>query len=68
MTVAAAISGACGRPRIARFALRDLRGGVAGLRIFCLCIALGVAAIVGVESLAEALDYGLGPGAGDPWG
>ena len=45
---------------MARFALRDLRGGLAGLRIFCLCIALGVAAIVGVESLAEALDSGLG--------
>ena len=36
-----------------RFALRDLRGGLAGLRIFLLCIALGVAAIVGVESLAR---------------
>ena len=45
---------------MARFALRDLRGGLAGLRIFCLCIALGVAAIVGVESLAKALDDGLG--------
>ena len=34
---------------MARFALRDLRGGLAGLRIFLLCIALGVAAIVGVK-------------------
>ena len=34
---------------------------------FSLCIALGVAAIVGVESLAKALDDGLGaPGAGHP--
>ncbi len=49
-----------GRPPLARFALRDLRGGLAGLRIFLVCIALGVAAIVGVESLAEALDNGLG--------
>ena len=32
---------------MARFALRDLRGGLGGLRIFLLCIALGVAAIVG---------------------
>jgi putative ABC transport system permease protein len=40
--------------------LRDLRGGLAGLRIFLLCIALGVMAIVGVESLARALDEGLG--------
>src|SRR5271166_2016602 len=45
---------------MARFALRDLRGGLAGLRIFCLCIALGVMAIVGVESLAKALEDGLG--------
>ena len=43
-----------------RFALRDLRGGLNGLRIFLLCIALGVAAIVGVESLAQALNDGLG--------
>ena len=43
----------------ASFALRDLRGGLAGLRIFLVCIALGVAAIVGVESLARALDDGL---------
>ncbi len=49
-----------GRPPIARFALRDLRGGLAGLRIFLLCIALGVMAIVGVESLAKALNDGLG--------
>jgi putative ABC transport system permease protein len=45
---------------MARFALRDLRGGLAGLRIFLVCIALGVAAIVGVESLAKALADGLG--------
>ena len=44
----------------ARFALRDLRGGLAGLRILLLCIALGVAAIVGVESLARALNDGMG--------
>ena len=40
--------------------MRDLRGGLAGLRIFLLCIALGVAAIVGVESLARALNDGMG--------
>ena len=45
---------------MARFAIRDLRGGLGGLRIFFLCIALGVAAIVGVESLARALNDGLG--------
>ncbi|HEX9168068.1 MAG TPA: ABC transporter permease, partial [Roseiarcus sp.] len=45
---------------MARFAIRDLRGGLGGLRIFLLCIALGVAAVVGVESLARALNDGLG--------
>ncbi len=44
---------------LARFALRDLRGGLAGLRIFLICIALGVAAIVAVNSLARALNDGL---------
>ena len=48
------------RTPVIRFAIRDLRGGLGGLRIFLLCIALGVAAIVGVESLARALDDGLG--------
>ena len=48
------------RTPIGRFAIRDLRGGLAGLRIFLLCIALGVASIVGVESLASALNDGLG--------
>jgi putative ABC transport system permease protein len=46
-------------PPILRLALRDLRGGLAGLRIFLACIALGVAAIVGVNSLARSLDDGL---------
>ena len=49
-----------GRAPTLRFALRDLRGGLAGLWIFLLCIALGVAAIVGVESLARALNDGMG--------
>ncbi len=48
------------RPPMARFVWRDLRGGIAGLRIVLVCIALGVAAIVGVESLALALNDGLG--------
>jgi putative ABC transport system permease protein len=46
-------------PPILRLALRDLRGGLTGLRIFLACIALGVAAIVGVNSLARSLDDGL---------
>jgi putative ABC transport system permease protein len=47
------------RAPILRLALRDLRGGLSGLWIFMVCIALGVMAIVGVESLARALDGGL---------
>jgi putative ABC transport system permease protein len=44
---------------LARFAVRDLRGGFEGLRIFLACIAIGVAAIVAVNSLARSLDDGL---------
>ncbi len=44
---------------LVRFALRDLRGGLAGLRIVILCVALGVAAIAGVNSLAASLEAGL---------
>ena len=60
MNASAALTRDRGRAPTVRFALRDLRGGLAGLRIFLLCIALGVAAIVGVESLARALNDGLG--------
>ncbi len=60
MNAPAAFPRARGRTSMARFAIRDLRGGLGGLRIFFLCIALGVAAIVGVESLARALNDGLG--------
>jgi putative ABC transport system permease protein len=45
---------------LARLASRDLRGGFQGLRIFLACIAIGVAAIVGVNSLARSLQDGLG--------
>jgi putative ABC transport system permease protein len=47
------------RLALARLAARDLRGGLAGLRIVLICIALGVAAIVAVNSLASALQDGL---------
>jgi putative ABC transport system permease protein len=60
MNAPAALPRAGGGAPTLRFALRDLRGGLTGLRIFMLCIALGVAAIVGVESLARALNDGLG--------
>ncbi len=42
-----------------RLAMRELRGGIAGLRIFIACLALGVAVIAAVGSLAAAIDAGL---------
>ena len=42
-----------------RFAARDLRGGFTGLRIFLACIAIGVGAIVAVNSLSHSLEDGL---------
>jgi putative ABC transport system permease protein len=42
-----------------RLALRELRGGVRGFGVFIACIALGVAAIAGVGSSAQALVDGL---------
>jgi len=43
----------------ARFALRELRGGLRGFYIFIACIALGVAAIAGVTSVSRALTEGI---------
>jgi putative ABC transport system permease protein len=43
----------------ARFALRELRGGLKGFYIFIACIALGVAAIAGVTSVSRALTEGI---------
>ena len=42
-----------------RLAARDLRGGLQGYGIFLACIALGVAAIAGVGSVAGGLKDGL---------
>ncbi|RIK83841.1 MAG: glycosyl transferase family 1 [Hyphomicrobiales bacterium] len=42
-----------------RFALREMRGGLSGFMIFIACIALGVAAIGGVNSLARAISAGI---------
>jgi putative ABC transport system permease protein len=42
-----------------RLALRELRGGLAGFRIFLACLALGVAAIAAVGSVRAAIDAGL---------
>ncbi len=43
----------------ARLARRELRGGLAGFRIFLACLALGVAAIAGVGSVRAAIEAGL---------
>src|ERR1700712_2879979 len=42
-----------------RLARREMRGGLAGFRIFFACLMLGVTAIAGVESLSAAFLTGL---------
>ena len=42
-----------------RLALRDLRGGLAGFRVFLVCLTLGVAGIAAVGSISEAISRGL---------
>ena len=42
-----------------RLALRELRGGLAGFRVFLACLALGVAAIAAVGSVRAAIEAGL---------
>ena len=42
-----------------RFALRELRGGIQGFRIFLACIAIGVAAIAGATSLNQSVEAGI---------
>jgi putative ABC transport system permease protein len=46
-------------PIAIRFALRELRGGLNGFRIFMACLILGVAAIATVGSLTKAIEEGL---------
>lgn len=41
------------------FALREMRGGLSGFYIFLACIALGVAAIGGVNSVAHSVSAGI---------
>ena len=48
-----------GLPVAARLALRELRGGLAGFRVFLACLALGVAAIAAVGSVRAAIERGL---------
>ncbi len=42
-----------------RIAMRELRGGLSGFRIFLACLALGVAAIAAVGSVRMAIQEGL---------
>ena len=42
-----------------RFARRELRGGLAGFRVFFFCLVLGSASIAGVQSLSDAFMNGL---------
>ena len=46
-------------PLAARLAARELRGGLAGFRVFLACLAFGVAAIAAVGSVREAITAGL---------
>src|ERR1700761_677601 len=46
-------------PLSVRFAARELRSGVKGVRIFLACLAVGVAAIAAAASTAEAFRQGL---------
>lgn len=48
-----------GLPVAWRFALRELRGGLKGFRIFLACLALGVAAIAAAGSMNRAVTTGL---------
>ncbi len=40
-------------------ARRELRGGIAGFRVFLICLALGVAAIAAIGTVRESIDAGL---------
>ena len=42
-----------------RFSLREMRSGLSGFLIFLTCIALGVAAIGGVNSVARSISLRL---------
>ena len=42
-----------------RYALRELRAGIAGFGIFLACLALGVMAIAGIDAVSAALTDGL---------
>lgn len=45
-----------------RLALRELRGGIRGFRVFLACLALGVGAIATVASMSAAITASIGTG------
>ncbi len=54
------MNGVVSSPTLAwTIALRELRGGIRGFYVFLTCIALGVAAIAGVNSVSRALTEGI---------
>ena len=40
-----------------KFALKELKSGISGFKIFIVCIALGVASIAGVSSINNSIRY-----------
>ncbi len=54
-----AAAGSAGFLLALRFAMRELRGGLRGFYVFLTCIALGVAAISGVNSVAGSITSGI---------
>ncbi|MCH8169359.1 MAG: hypothetical protein IIC03_15720, partial [Proteobacteria bacterium] len=48
------------RPFWVSLGLRELRGGLAGFRVFLACLILGVGGIAVVGSVTAALERGLG--------
>ena len=42
-----------------RFAFREIRGGLTGFYVFLACIALGTAAIGGVNAVSQAITQGI---------
>ena len=59
MTPDAPVHGVATLSQAARIAGRELRGGLAGFRIFLACLALGVAAIAAVGSVRVSITEGL---------
>lgn len=58
-TMAQAPGGGAHRlPILLRIAVRDLRAGLAGFRVFIACVALGVMVITGVGAVSDALRAG----------